>query len=94
MKTKTINQSVAQFLISETEGKFFTATFTTKDFRIRVLNGRLGVKKHLSGGTLKFSPSSKDLVTVYDVKSKGYRTINLNTLTKLKINGKVYNVTK
>lgn len=91
---KHINKSVAEFLISETNGQIFTAQFITKKNELRTMNCRLGVKKHLNGGTLKFSPSSKGLVVVFDVKIQDYRMINLNTLLELRINGKVYHVSK
>lgn len=72
--------------------KFFTVEFIKKDGTIRQMNARLGVTKHLQGGELKYSPNDLGYVTVYDVKTKGYRTINLNTLTSLKVNGITYNV--
>lgn len=65
--------------------KFFTVKFTKKDGSTRVMNCRLGVKKHLKGGVKRYDASN--LVTVYDLKSKGYRTVNLNTLQEIKTSG-------
>lgn len=70
-------------------GKFFTVEFTKKDGSTRILNGRLGVKKHLRGGERRYNASAKGYLVVYDTKNKGYRTLNLATLKALKC-GKVY----
>lgn len=69
--------------------KFFTVKFKKKDGTTRILNGKLGVKKHLKGGEKKYDASSLGYITVYDAKNKGYRTLNLATLQELKC-GKVY----
>lgn len=67
----------------------FTATFTKKDGSDRVMNCRLDVKKHLHGG--QNNTMHKDnLLTVYDMQSKGYRTINTDTLKSISVKGKVY----
>lgn len=65
--------------------KFFTVKFTKKDGTVRTLNGMLGVKKHLKGGVKRYDKSN--LVTVYDLKAKGYRTVNLETLQEIKAHG-------
>ena len=66
-------------------GKIFTACFTKKDGSERVINCRTGVSKYVKGtGTLK---TKKHLRKVYDLKKKGYRTINLNTLKWIKAEG-------
>jgi len=68
--------------ILASNGKIFTVTFLKKDGTIRVLNGRLGVKKYLKGGE---STLDKDqFITVYDMQSKGYRAINKSTIIDVK----------
>lgn len=87
---RTISKEIAKFLISESNGKFFTAKFVKKDGLARTMNARLGVKKYLTGqGSV--NRIYHNLIIVFDVK-KGYRQINLETLFQLKINGKVYSV--
>ena len=66
-------------------GKIFTVTFEKKDGTLRILNGRLDVKKHLKGGSKGYNKSN--LLTVYDLQNKGYRTVNLNTVTEIKAQG-------
>lgn len=64
-------------------GKIFTVHFIKKDGTLRKMNARLGVKKHLKGGTKSFNDSDFNYLTVFDLKKKSYRTVNLNTVTKL-----------
>jgi len=89
---KTINRNKAKELIRATEGKIFSSTFIKKDNTIRTLTGRLEVKKHLKKDAKKqpFKPSEYGLQCVYDMKAKGYRMININTLTNLTINNIKY----
>lgn len=84
--------------------KTFTVKFVKKDGTERVLNGMLGVKKHVKGTapdttekrnkTLYFT----NMVGCYEMKGtstsvdeKNYKTINLDTLVWLKAKGKIYN---
>jgi hypothetical protein len=79
-------------MIKDTKGKFFTVTFTKKDGTTRVMNARLGVKAYLKGGELPYDPDAKGLIPVYDVKTRDYRMVNLNTITNLKIGNNEYQV--
>lgn len=79
------------------KGKIFTAVFTKRsDGTLRALNGMTGVRKYTSGGELPYSPKEKELIPVYDLKigpgPKGYRTIPVEGLKALKINGKKYKI--
>lgn len=87
-----IDKKDVEQIIRGTKGKFFSAIFIKKDGTLRTMNCRLGVKKYLKGGTLKFNPSNKGLVVVCDMIKKDYRMININTIQSLKIGRKVYNV--
>lgn len=84
-----MNTAARRKLIESTNGKIFTVHFRKADGTIRKMNCRLGVKIHLKGG--KCTTAGYDqYIAVYDVKSKGYRTINLDTLIEAKIGGKLY----
>ena len=74
-------------LIKSEGNQFFTVTFTKKNGEERVLNGRRGVAKYANGEGLKFNPSDYNLLTVYDVQAKGYRMINCEGITHLRIDG-------
>ena len=56
------------------------------------MNARLGVKKYLKGGELKYNPSDFNYISVYDMGAKGYRMLNINTLSDLKIGKNEYTV--
>ena len=64
--------------ILNSNGKIFTVTFVKKDGSIRVLNGRLGVTKHLKGGDCKLN--KEKFIIVYDLKSEGYRAIDKESI--------------
>jgi len=87
-----IDKATAKQLIKDTKGKFFTVTFIKKDGTTRIMNARLGVKAYLRGGELPYNPEEKGLIPVYDVKTKDYRMININTITNLKIGTTEYQV--
>jgi hypothetical protein len=73
-----------------TSGKIFTAQFIKKDGSRRLINCRTNVKKFTNGKGLNFDPIARNLLTVYDLKKKDYRFINLSTLISVKIKGKEY----
>ena len=67
--------------------KFFTVTFTKKNGELRTMNCRLGVTKHLKGGTKSYDDSKYNYVTVYDLSKKAYRTVNLDAVKSVKARG-------
>jgi hypothetical protein len=70
--------------ILATNGKFFSVSFIKKDGTTRKMTARLGVKKNIKGVGLKFNPTEKNLIVVFDVHKKAYRMINLLTIFKFK----------
>lgn len=87
-----VTKNGAMALIKENKGKFFGVSFTKKDGTHRDMVARLGVTRHLTGKGQKYSPQDHGLLTVFDVANKGYRNINLETLSQLRINGVVISV--
>lgn len=73
---------------SEVKGNFFRACFLKKDGTVREMTARFGVKKHLKGGELKYSPEAYNYIVVFDVEKEAYRTINMDKLIFLRYNGK------
>jgi len=88
----TINRTKAKELIKESKGLIFSTSFIKKDNTVRVLTGRLKVTQYLKENAKKqpYDPSKYNLQPVYDLKAKGYRMINLNTLITLSINKTKY----
>ena len=65
-----------------TNGKIVSVTFLKKDGTIRVMNCRLGVTKHLKGGSSTLDPTK--YITVYDLQAKGYRAIAKDQILAIK----------
>lgn len=73
------------------DGKIFSVTFIKRTTgEIREMVCRLGVKSHLRGGVKKFDDKEKNLLTVFDVQKNGYRSIPLENIIKVKVNGVTY----
>jgi hypothetical protein len=87
---KTINRNKAKELIKQSKGLIFSATFTKKDGNHRLMNARL--KKYISktGKAAPYKAENYDLIPIYDMKSKGWRSLNLKTLITLSINKTKY----
>jgi hypothetical protein len=74
------NNFVARILNSN--GKIFSVEFVKKDGTKRLMNCRLGVTKHLKGGSSTLDPNK--FITVYDLQSEGYRAINKESIINVK----------
>ena len=73
-------------------GKFVGIDFVKKEGSARSLNGRLGVVKHLKGGQNKVEAYERPYLTVFDVKSSGYRTVDMATVSKVRALGQEFSV--
>lgn len=75
------------------DGKVFTVTFVKRsNGETRVMNCRKGVKKHLKGGVKAYDPKQKGLVCVFDMQKQAYRSIALESIRKVAMEGEVYEV--
>ena len=72
------------------DGKIFHITFVKKDGTIRSFNARFGVHRYLNGGKLKYDPDAKGNIIVFSMEDRGYRTVNLNNILRIKTKGNVY----
>lgn len=79
------------FLVKQA-GRFVGLDFVKVDGSDRSLSGRLGVRKHLKGGTSTVSGSDRPYLVVYDVKAKGYRAVNLETVSVVRAQNTVYTI--
>jgi hypothetical protein len=68
--------------ILNSNGKIFSVEFIKKDGSRRLMNCRLGVIKHLKGGSSTLDPEK--YITVYDLQSEGYRAINKDSIINVK----------
>ncbi len=58
---------------------------------LRKMQCRLGVKKHLKGGSKAYDSSAKNLLTVFDMQAKAYRSIPLEAIQRLTVGGQTFN---
>lgn len=79
-------------IVKEFENQIFSVKFIKKDGSLRDMNCRLGVKKHLKGGSLAYNPADYELLTAFDMQKKAYRMINVKTLVTAKIAGSEYTI--
>ncbi|MCK5564715.1 MAG: HNH endonuclease [Planctomycetes bacterium] len=69
----------------------FSVVFKTRfDDSLRHMTARMSVTKYLKGGTVRFDPHKKRLVTVFDMTKQLHRLIPIDGMIALKINGKYY----
>ena len=74
-------------------GRAFTVVFTKRsDGTKRTMNARYGVVSKLKGGEAPFSFTEKNLHSVYDMVAHDYRSIPLDTLEKVSLDGVDYEV--
>lgn len=90
LQQKKINSENVTMFKQALGDKFFSVKFIKKDGTLRSMQCRLGVTKHLKGGTQKHDPKELNHLTVFDTAKRAYRTINLNTIKELKFKGNVY----
>lgn len=73
------------------DGHIFTVEFIKRTTgELRKMKCRTGVKKHLKGGTLAYSPKDNGLLTVYDLEAKGYRSIPVQNVQRLSVGGQTF----
>lgn len=73
-------------VIENSNGKFPTVVFIKNDGTERVLNGRVGVSKYVKGTGRTVSDK---YLTIYDVKNKGYRSVNKETIIEVRANKQI-----
>lgn len=73
------------------KGKIFTVTFLKADDTLRTYNARVDVKKYTKGGTNPVEHKS-NMVTVFEMGSQQYRTLNLDKVIELKFGGEAYEI--
>ena len=95
-KVDELTKRQAEAVIRNSNGKIMNVLFKKRtDGQLREMVCRTGVKKHLKGGEAAYSFSEKNLVSVYDMQAevgKGYRSIPLENIRSITINGTHFKV--
>ena len=91
--SKAIKLAEAAEMIRSSNGAIFGVDFVKRTTgEVRKMTARLGVKKHLKGGEAAYDAAAKDLIFVYDVAAKGYRSIALDAIKAVRFGGEKYEV--
>lgn len=73
------------------DGSIFSVEFVRRtDGKRRKMICRMGVTKHLRGGKKAYNPAAHDLLTVFDMENKGYRSIPVDAILSLCVNGQSF----
>lgn len=84
---QTITPQQAKELINQSKGHIFSVSFIKKDGTLRNMVCRNGVKKGVTGAGMNYNPADHDLLTVYDMAKNEFRSIPLNRLHRVKVDG-------
>jgi len=88
---KLVSLSEVVEIINSQNGKIFSVVFEKRTTGVdRLMVCRKGVTKHLNGGQLNYNPQNRGLINVFDIQSKGYRSISMEGIKKVKANKKEY----
>lgn len=87
-----ISRTKLNDFLNQTNGKIFTATFQKKDGSWRDINCRKGVSQFLKGGVNLAIKPSNGLVVVYDMQKHAYRSLNLDTVQRVKFKGELFRI--
>jgi hypothetical protein len=91
--SKAIKLAEAAEMIRNSNGTIFGVDFVKRTTgEVRKMTARLGVKKHLKGGEAAYDAAAKDLIFVYDITKKAYRSVALDAITAVRFGGEVYEV--
>lgn len=89
-RTHLPETSELKAMVKSTKGKFFSAIFIKADGSKRKIVGRVSVHKGVKGASNRVP--KEHLIAVFEPKTKGWRTINLETLQSFKCGNFKYEV--
>lgn len=71
-------------------GKMFTVEFRKSNGQWRLMKARTGVKKYLTGKGLGYDPKDFNLITVFDMEKRAYRSFKLHQVDSIKFKNTLY----
>ena len=87
-----ITREYATKLIKASKGSIFSVNFTKADGTLRDMVCRTGVSKGVNGRGMAYEPQDYDLMPVFDLQCKAWRSIRLDAVNRLTVKGRSYNV--
>lgn len=74
--------------ITGTHGRIFAVEFVKRSTgELRLMNCRTDVSKYVTGAGLSYDPKAKGLITVFDMCKHGYRSIPVDGIQRIKVDG-------
>lgn len=90
---QTLSRDEAVRRIYTSGGQIFGVSFIKRSTgELRIMSARLGVHSYLKGGRRSYDPKEHGLICVFDLNAKGYRSIPVEGLLSLSLNGEEYAV--
>lgn len=87
----TDRMSMEEFLAYARSGRTFVVEFVKRSTgEVRKMQARCGVKAHLAGGSMPYSPLEKKLLPVWDFNKEDYRLVSLDSINWVKLNGRFW----
>ena len=95
MELKNVYKSLTNIITDWFQYKFFSVTFVKKNGEVREMLCKLNPqtwkgKPTTNGGSLNWKPTEKGYLLVWDVIRGGWRTVNFQTLSKIRFGRKDY----
>lgn len=87
-----IKRSKVEAFLLKLGGAVFGVDFIKKDNSFRSMTARLEVKAAQKGGENLTEALDRPYLTVYDMVASGYRNVNLDTIMRIRAQGKVFDV--
>ena len=81
-------------IINASGGHICSVIFLKMDGTVRKMNFRRHVTKGVNGKGLSYNPSKVGNMIVFDMGANGFRTIKLENVMSLKVNGETHNWSK
>ena len=73
------------------DGAIFSVEFVKRsDGTVRKMVCRTGVGKYLHGGKAAYEAKSRNLLTVFDMEAKGYRSVPVDAIKRLSVGGQTF----
>ena len=73
------------------DGKIFSVTFIKRTTGlVRKMVCRVGVYNHLSGGEPAYDAGENNLITVFDMQKKAYRSISVESILEMRVHGQTF----
>lgn len=84
----TLERSKVRDYLLNLNGKFFTIQFIKRsNGELRTMNCTTNYRSHLAGGQASYDFQAKNLLPVWDLKSKGFRSIPLEGVISITSGG-------